>query len=199
MAGSWGSQCVRGAGHEVLRSLGHDACWEKGRRGRRLLSAVCVSGGGGRCSAERPGAGGGGRCSAEKTAWTHSSSQIGQEQLQGPPRTQELAGQDRAGPEPGGGGAPSRAWVLSETQRGEGVPAKAHRGGGVADTAVGEAGEGVSSHSHHQEPVRGAEAPPDGGQRGERRPRLQVQHSENEDQGIQSSHFMANSGNGGRL
>lgn len=124
MAGSWGSQCVRGAGHEVLRSLGHDACWEKGRRGRRLLSAVCVSGGGGRCSAERPGAGGGGRRSAEKTAWTHSSSQIGQEQLQGPPRTQELAGQDRAGPEPGGGGAPSRAWVLSEHSEGKGCQLK---------------------------------------------------------------------------
>ena len=180
------------------------------QRGRGLAEEDSGAGGGGWCSAERTGAGGGSWCSLERTRWAHSSSQTGQEQLQGPVSTQELAGQDQGGPEPGGGGAQPRAWVLSEHKEGKRCQhpwglgaAKANRGGGMADTAGGWGEDGVSSHGHHQEPVRGAEAPPDEGQRGERRPRLQAQHSENEDHGIRSRHFMAsrwgNSGNGGRL
>ena len=115
------------------------------------------------------------------------------------------------GPGPRGAGTQPSAWVSSEHKEGRRcqhpwglAAAKANSGGGVEDTAW--AGRGKMGQQPRSPPGAsraGAEAPPDEGQRGQRRSRLKAQRSENKDPGIRSHHFMANRwgnrGNGGRL
>ena len=149
--------------------------------------------------------GGGGQCSAEKTGWARCSSQAGEEPLQGQCALRALV------PGPRGAGTQPSAWVSSEHKEGRRcqhpwglAAAKVNSGGGVEDTAwEGRGKMGQQPRSPPGASRAGAEAPPDEGQRGQRRPRLKAQRSENKDPGIRSHHFMANRwgnrGNGGRL